>query len=222
MLKESKRRQELFLDGIEFSIDMGEIAYQRLLAALVAHSARSAGGKSVNRLFTAAIFLEAWSLVDIVNRLRVLIQHTPGLKRTPAIVSFLKQTEEILGLRNFIQHLNTEAPEVARAGYPIWGSLSWVWGTVEEVERGEFAIMLLIPGRLARSEGHPMVNPVGKKISPPVDMITLTAAGETVNLSHIRDALCQFRGRFDIAVKRALATPSADQDTAMAIVVEVN
>ena len=222
MLKEFKRRQELFLDGIEFSIDMGEIAYQRLLAALVAHSARSASGKSVNRLFTAEIFLEAWSLVDIVNRLRVLIQHTPGLKRTPAIVSLLKQTEEILGLRNFVQHLNTEAPEVARTGYPIWGSLSWVWGTVEEVERGEFAIMLLIPGRLARSEGHPMVNPVGKKISPPVDMITLTAAGETVNLSHIRDALCQFRGRFDIAVKRTLETPPSGQDIAMTIVVELN
>jgi hypothetical protein len=222
MLKEFKRRQELFLDGIEFSIDMGEIGYQRLLAALAAHSARSASGKSVNRLLTAEIFLEAWSLVDIVNRLRVLIQHTPGLKRTPAIVSFLKQTEEVLGLRNFIQHLDTGAPEVAKTGFPIWGSLSWVWGTVEEVERGEFAIMLLIPGRLARSEGHPMVNPVGKKISPPVDMITLTAAGETVNLSRIRDALCQFRGRFDKAVKRALEKPSADQDTAMMIAVEVN
>jgi len=222
MLKESKRRQELFLDGIEFSIDMGEIAYQRLLTALVAHSARSASGKSVNRLLTAEIFLHAWSLVDIVNRLRVLIQHTPGLKRTPAIVSFLKQTGEVLGLRNFVQHLDTEAPEVAKTGYPIWGSLSWVWGTVEEVERGEFALMLLIPGRLAKSKGHPIVNPLGKKISPPVDMITLTAAGETVNLSRIRDALCQFRGRFDIAVKRALEMPSADQDTAMAIVVEVN
>lgn len=61
---------------------------------------------------------------------------------------------------------------------------------------------LLIPGRLARSKGHPAVNPLEKDICTPVDLINLTVGDTTIDLSKHAVAVGRFHERLDTAVER--------------------
>lgn len=68
-----------------------------------------------------------WSLVDVTNRLRDLIQEAPKLrKRQPAVQLFLRNTTNVGGLRNYIQHLRREIHKLPSNCTPIWGVLGWV------------------------------------------------------------------------------------------------
>jgi len=70
-------RQALWLDGILTSIEMTKISYRRLQSTLV-------GPQSVDRAAVAS--LDAWALVDTLNRLRVLITRLPGLRSKSSCV----------------------------------------------------------------------------------------------------------------------------------------
>jgi len=218
------RRQELFLDGIELSIEMALIAYQGLRTTIAKHTTelQNRQGEPPETSLTSQMLLEAWSIVDCVNRLRVLIQHTPNLKKTPAIKSFLKGTAPILTLRNFVQHLDDKAIEVATTGKPIWGSLSWVWATPSDLEQKKCTICIFIPGRLAKSKGHPAVNPIGKRFAPPVDLVGLTAADTTVDLSRIAEVVTRFKSRYEKALSQSQAKQRTNEKLGPPIVVELD
>lgn len=74
--------QRLFVDGRRFSIEMPDVAYTRLCA-----SALQIGGQDLDAELRPApdtwsipvIMLDAWSVVDAVQRLRTLIEGFPGL-----------------------------------------------------------------------------------------------------------------------------------------------
>ena len=162
----ARRAQELFLDGIEYSVRMAECAYERIRA----NAARHSPDQVENCPPLELLFLDAWSIVDCCKRLRALVEQTPGLKKTPAVKSFLKATEAITALRNYYQHLETEAVDIATTGWPIWGALSWM-KVLEAASEGKGRLLstrTVIPGRLA-SVAIPMVNPLGKEIAKPVD-----------------------------------------------------
>ena len=183
---------------------MARTTYSRLHHAVTQYSQtisqnRNKSMSDIQKL----ILLDAWSLVDIINRLRVLVRKTPGLKQNAFVESFLRATENLEELRNFVQHLDGEVVSVAETGWPIWGSLSWVWVSPEMQEKGTVATMVIVPGRLAKSGGHPLVNPAGKEIRLPVDHISLSAAGTMVNLSEICRTSMLFGNRLDAALTRA-------------------
>jgi hypothetical protein len=218
----SARRQELFLDGIELSIEMALIAYERLRVTITKHTTEKQNQQTESSL-TTQMLLDAWSIVDSVNRLRVLIQHTPNLKKNaPGIVSFLKGTETITTLRHFVQHLEKKANEVAKTGKPIWGSLSWIWATLSDLEEKRVWVRTFIPGRLAKSKGHPVVNPVGKMVVPPVDHINLTAAETTVDLSQIIEVVKRFKSRYEKALSNTHTKQSSDEEATLPIVVDLD
>lgn len=163
------------------------------------------------------ILLQSWSFIDSVNRLRVLLQAAPGFKKNaPGLQVLLRATENVEGLRNYVQHLGEESLKVAERGHPIWGSLSWV--ETRSADTRTVAARLLIPGRLAVSSGYPMVNPAGKSIRPPIDLISLTANELTVSLTDAADAVARFRRRLELALGRgqiggdAVATIVIDAD----------
>ena len=61
-----ERRQGPLLDGIRMSIEMGQIGYRRLQSAARRRQAVERVGEPS---------LDAWALVDTLNRLRLLISH---------------------------------------------------------------------------------------------------------------------------------------------------
>jgi hypothetical protein len=195
------RRQVLFLDGIGYSIDMAAIGYQRLQTFLHEHTLADPEQRSHVRY--ALIVMDAWSIIDTVNRLRALARGTPGLKHGPAYESFRRSVSHVETLRDAVQHLYGEVEKLQDNGRPLWGSLSWVYSASPDAKT--FAVGFMIPGTLAVTKGVPMVNPVGRESEIPIGLVELTAAGVTVCLSGIMRAVEQFAGRLERAATDAFA-----------------
>jgi len=221
-----KRQQELCLDGIETSLTMARVAYSRLELGLAWHSERTTQNLHERILdLEGLILLDAWSLIDTANRLRVLVCRAPGLEQNAFVAAFLRATEDVRKLRNFVQHLHGEMTSLEETGRTIWGSLSWLWVSPQMLKRGTVATMLMIPGRLAKSGGYPGVNPVGKRVIPPLGHICLFAADTVVNLSEISRASMLFGDRFEAALERARNTSleysgAVEQEAFLHIVLE--
>lgn len=179
------RKQMLFLDGIRYSVETAETAYSRLRKTLLTLTNRSLEKKNLRiaSLTTRAV-LDAWVIIDSIHRLRGLLRQMPRVKqRAPYLVSFYKQTEKIEKLRNLVQHLNNEMDNLVLKKLPVWGTLNWV--AIPGSVAGTYYSCSLTPGSLF-GRVTPFVNPVGKDLQPPIDLIRLTAV-ESVNLSQLMD-----------------------------------
>jgi len=148
--------------------------------------------------------MDAWMIIDAVNRLRALVEATRGLKRGPAVVSFNRSVEGVETLRNAVQHLIGEVEELEKNGRPLWGSLSWSCRESPDAKTGD--ILLVVPGTIAPTEDLPMVNPLGKEVEIPIGLATLTAAEVSVCLSDVLQAVVRFADRLERAAATAFAT----------------
>jgi hypothetical protein len=174
-------RQRLYLDGIRYSVEMFSTAYQRLADFL----ARYGDPRPPPQLSTA--FLDAWSLIDSANRLRVLAESMPQLKKNaPPQQKLIRALRPAEDLRNGIQHLNGQIARMAKSeDYgPIWGTLAWV------IYRPPTAYTYVaVAASLQPSNTVPFVNPLGRSFTPPVDFIQLSGYGFTARLSEMRYAI---------------------------------
>lgn len=206
------RAQVLYLDGIDESLSMAEIAYERLRANLLTYDSATQR--------PSAILLDAWSIVDVLNRLRALVP-CPGMQNTPAVKALLMALGPIEEPRNAVQHLhNREIRKIADTGRPVWGTLSWVVPPSEEGGKG--VIGGLYPGTLAPVKGMPLVNPAGRECERPVGLVTLTAADQTICLSELVAAARRFGERLARAMDDAFAAPAPAAGANIPLNVDLN
>lgn len=177
---ETNRKQMLFYDGITYSVEMADLAHDRLRETLYEIAQSPHDPESDPHDFASAV-LDAWSIVDLIHRLRGLIEQAPGIKqKSPPSLSFLKKTAGVERLRNSVQHLNQQIHKIADLNIPVWGALSWV--TLLDPECRSVWTCTLVAGTFfERSE--PLINPLGKRLYSPVDLITLEASNCSVSLS---------------------------------------
>jgi hypothetical protein len=177
------RKQMLYLDGIRYSIEMADLAHLRLQQTLLELANHSDDSAPMHLYFVAAV-QDAWSIVDSVHRLRGLLHQAPGIKRkSPGLRLFDQRTAEIEPLRNSVQHLNSQINSIVSQNIPVWGILSWFTMTDPNMSSG--VCCTLIAGTMFESKGHLVVNPLGKNLALPVDLITLSASGHTICLSDV-------------------------------------
>jgi hypothetical protein len=175
------RRQALFVEGIRYSVDMIDVAYSRLRDTLVALAGMNQSN-SENMAHVSAM-LDAWSIVDSLNRLRRLVEYFPGSQgknKSAAYRVFMSVTEKIPDLRNTVQHLETAIKDVTNdLNWAVWGSLSW---GVVDAEKNQVSTCLFLPGMPLGS--RPMINPLDRKLwHMPIDSITIERSGVSVSLS---------------------------------------
>jgi len=177
---QTSRKHMLFYDGIRYSVEMADLAHSRLRETLYEIAQSPHAPDPASHDFASAV-LDAWSIVDLVHRLRGLIEQTPGIKqKSPPLLSFMKKTANIERLRNAVQHLNQQIHKIADLNIPVWGALSWV--TLLDPELRSVWTCTLVAGTFfERSE--PLISPLGKEFYPPVDLITLEASNCSVSLS---------------------------------------
>ena len=127
------RKQALFIDGIRFTFEMIDVAYVRLLYILEQITTDDSFREEHPM---AEAFMEAWSIVDSVHRLRCLISQMPGFKQNelPQRKIFLEKTKDVEDFRHTIQHLNNDIIKLADQNEPAWGILSWF--TITDLYRG--------------------------------------------------------------------------------------
>ncbi len=179
----SKNKQTLFFDGIRYSIEMTALAFSRLEKTLYDLAVSCTSSSPLPMDFTSAI-LDAWSIVDSVHRLRILLNKTPGLKKqSPGFQIFERNTASIKDLRNFIQHLDEEAQDLAGQNIPVWGVLSWF--TMLDPESKSGFTCTIVAGTIFQTMDGLLVNPLGKEINIPIDLVTLTANNSVICLSDV-------------------------------------
>ena len=179
----SENKQTLFFDGIRYSIEMAAVAYARLQQTLHGLTLSCIDSSTPLVDFTPAV-LDAWSIVDCVHRLRILLHKTPRLKKgTPEFQVFDRTTAEIEYLRNFIQHIDNNAQHLVGTNTPVWGTLSW-FATLDTEHKSGFTCVI-VAGTIFQNMDGLLINPLGKPIHSPIDLITLTANGYSICLSDI-------------------------------------
>ena len=169
----SDPRRAMFLDGIRYSVEMADLAYGRLQSGLQALSTENdTDGSQEHASLFVEPFLDAWSIVDSIHRLRELLEHMPGSKKakSPSYQLFARKTLPVRQFRNAIQHLRKELRQVSSPTWPVWGVLDWV--TVIDAKKGLLRCCVMTAGRNITGE-YPVCNPLGKKIRGLVDHITL-------------------------------------------------
>src|SRR5438270_4866665 len=88
---QTNRKQMLFFDGIRYTVEMADLAHQRLRETLYEIAQNPTVPEPNPHDFASAV-LDAWSIVDLVYRLRGLIEQAPGIKqKSPALLSFMKK-----------------------------------------------------------------------------------------------------------------------------------
>jgi hypothetical protein len=96
------RVQVLLLDGIRYAAEMADIAYERLRSALLKITDMRPNEATTRDI--ARAMLDAWSIVDSVNRFRDLIREG-GFPRDVWYNRLMRGTSAVDNLRNEVQHL---------------------------------------------------------------------------------------------------------------------
>lgn len=172
----------MFFDGLRFTIEHLDRSHARLVSGLteVAHADRPGN--------VPDLFLDAWACVDAGNRLRVLLQQTPGLKKnTPPLRVLMTRLGALEDLRNPIQHLPGAIQDHAVSDTPTWGVLHWFWA--DDALHGR--ALFLYPGAIRKTRGPSMLAPSSLPKSNP-DHITLAAYGVEADLSELHRAVAAF------------------------------
>lgn len=153
------RTQSVFLDGIRHSAEIAWLAYVRLENTLTWVVDNTDASPPDGSAYTAA-FMDAWSVVDSIDRFRMLWRMLPGVVHTSPpnseLNSFEAISQPIRRLRNVTDHLAQRAEYVAASGHPVLGLLTWI--TCPSDRDDHVLCCLLAPG--TRANGNwTLVNP---------------------------------------------------------------
>jgi hypothetical protein len=186
-----EHRQLFFFTGIAFSIEMADLAYRqlhRVLGKISSDQIENSGGTGHHDM--AEALYAAWSLVDSLNRLRVLVTHFPGMsKRSPTAQVLLRLLATAEHLRNPIQHLSEECNRAVQEqrSLAVWGTLGWA---ALADDRSRMWTFVMVPGALPGSLEATIPNPA--QFWSPIEAVQLTAYGATVEMSRTMRALATF------------------------------
>jgi hypothetical protein len=177
-------KQVLFFDGIRHVAEILGIAYPRLQGTLTEMALQEIRSESLTR-YSASAFLDAWAIVDAIDRFRILWKLVPGKNELPlkkGETTFQEVSEPIRRLRNVADHLGQRADYmVARQGTAL-GELSWCTRLNLDCTNG--ICCLLIPGTFIEGDRHGVL-PNGSKWEGLTGLIHLTAGDHKANLSSI-------------------------------------
>jgi hypothetical protein len=187
------RKQALYFDGIRHCAEIAELAYGRLKNTLTEISMSTKEHESNGSLFTSA-FLDAWSLVDVIDRFRILWISIPNVRPEPpgpGEQSFERLAQPIRDLRNVADHIAQRADYIVAKQGTALGVLGWF--TVLKDNPLEGVVCTIVPGTLQPGSWH-VINPAGQKIEFPTGLVHLSAGEFTANLS---EQFIQMKGRVE-------------------------
>ncbi len=205
------RREALFIDGIRFTFEMIDVAYVRLLYILEQITIDEPFRKAHPM---AEAFMEAWSIIDSIHRLRCLINQIPGIKQKelPHRKIFLNKTKDIEEFRHTIQHLNNDIAKLADQNEPAWGTLSWF--TITDLFEGEGGSgnsfqgiksgcnCLMISGSVVVGKPYKTTLPTEMTFKEKVNLITLKSGGRSLSISDIFEYVKELKEALELYIQR--------------------
>jgi len=177
--KSLPHEKRVLVDSIRYSIEIAALAQDRLLKT-VGDAIAQMRSNSVAKIPVAmfpTLYADAWTIVDSIHRLQMLLPNVPKLQKTTAFQRFKQCTHGFKALRNQVQHLNTDLKRLAHANTPVWGVLSWVTFVDQNTIEAYFALS----GALAGGTTPPFTLP--EKMSAPIDHVELGLEDASARLS---------------------------------------
>jgi len=209
-------KQRVAVDGVRLALDMLSEAWSRLSVELEALSLNPEAPLTRDRL--ARVYMNAWIVIDVIHRLRLLLLAMPGLKRTPEVELAIRAFEQVGELRDGFQHIYERMQDAVTEGRPLWGSLSWVWSPLETlgVKAKVFSIVIggIRPGKV------PMLNPLGKELTVPLGAVTAYAFGHSADLSCQLDRVTRVAAYLDNALRQVCSPKGEMADVLMSVDIE--
>lgn len=177
-------KQAFFIDGIRHAVEIMELAYHRLRAILTQIALNPPSSDDVPKL-GPQVFLDAWAMIDAIDRFRMLYQQMPGMTRVSSegVIPLSEVIEPFRQVRNISDHLAQRADHVLSYDGAALGSLTWCTGF--EIIPGRLWFCTLRPGTI-RTMPEFRREPLLTTIDWPTDRICLKAGGYEANLSAIR------------------------------------
>ncbi|MBI4442636.1 MAG: hypothetical protein HY649_04600 [Acidobacteria bacterium] len=173
--------QKVAIDGLRYAAEKIDLSSNRLYSHLSTISTGPETERVPPEVFTMCL-TDAWSIVDNLWRLNLLLLRMPGLKRTSDVEAHLRALRAVEKFRHGLQHLDERIAACARDQLPLWGTLAWVFFPDGPTRSGR--VFLMIPGSL-RSGTHSFLNPAGEPITDIIDLVTLSAFGHKLELSFL-------------------------------------
>lgn len=173
------RKQALFLDGMRHAAEICDFSYRRLqhtlteIAVVVDHP---------KELATSA-FVDAWAIVDALDRFRMLWKLQPNATFIKPIFpqrTIDQEFADVRNVRNVSDHLAQRADQIVSLNGSALGELSWI--TVIDAQKQECASCVLVPG-VAKNGTYEYPVPRGETIGVPTGFIQLRAGETVANLS---------------------------------------
>lgn len=178
--------QALFLDGMRHAVEMIDVAFRRLREGL-SKLALAPPSPADLPLITAGTFIDAWAVIDGIDKFRMLYPAMPGMTlRAPsaAVAPLQEVLQPFRDLRNIGQHVSQRSEFVLSTGSAAIGELEWL--TIAQLEPAMIAFhCTLRPGTLRAAPELP-TEPITSTLDMPTDFICLKAGGYRGNLSTVR------------------------------------
>jgi hypothetical protein len=169
-LPDSIDRVELrFLDAIRFGVESADLSYKRLFRQLLDVAKLDSEARIPASAYTE-VMADAWSVVDAMHRLKELLERTPKLKGAGALNE----------LRNSFHHAREDFLALAANHTAVWGIVAWC----VPISANHGRVFNMVPGTLIGGD-YAMLNPAGKVVEGPIDLITLTAFTRHANLTDL-------------------------------------
>jgi hypothetical protein len=178
------RKQALFFDGIRHSVEIVHLAYSRLQHTLTNFALNYEVTPLPSETFTSA-FLDAWAVVDGIDRFRAFWKLMPNTERgplPPGGTKFEEISQPVRNLRNVADHLAQRADYVIANNGTALGELSWY--TALDPKGTEGRCCILVPGTFTAGDRQ-FVNPAEKTSTYPTGLIHLAAGEHRACLSDI-------------------------------------
>lgn len=178
-------KQALFIDGIRHAVEIMDLAYTRLRHTLTEIALNPPTSEEI-RSASPYAFLDAWAMVDAIDRFRMLYLQMPGIRfglPQANVVSLDDATRPFRNLRNVADHIAQRADYVVANNGAALGSLSWLTGF--EITPMRLWRCSLRPGTM-RTVPQFRKDPIASTIEWPTDVICLSAGEHVGNLSAVR------------------------------------
>jgi len=160
--------QKVLFDGLRYSFEIADLSYTRLARRLQTISSREQDSEFPSTDF-AAVFCDAWSVVDCIHRMRSLFGRLPPAGGTSPETLF-NSTEVFKKARDFAQHLSERLDRLVKLRKPAWGSLSWA--TIRSTDPFLGTTHHLYSGTITESS-HYLPDIAGRQFTGPIDWIYL-------------------------------------------------
>ncbi|HNZ65584.1 MAG TPA: hypothetical protein PKJ10_07085 [Smithella sp.] len=178
-------KQALFIDGIRHAIEIIDLAYGRLKDILTQTALSPPNSAELPKISVQA-FLDAWAMVDAIDRFRMLYLQMPGISFSPpkeGVLTLHEVLEPFRNIRNVADHLAQRADFVVSRDGAALGTLSWLTGF--KIKPITAWYCTLRPGTI-RKQPEFRKEPLTSTLDWPTDRITLLAGGYEGNLSSVR------------------------------------